>query len=360
MRSGFTIPETLREAAGNLRASPARTAALIIATLLMSAAATATAAADTAAQEADFDKQVAAGSTTWTLTSGNGTPLPVPRCDALNTVTGIHAAGAIMAATDIYPVTAPTTRITLLTVSPGYLAAAFPNVSPDTTVLAGTGAATRLGLGDGATLDYRTTTDATAPTTTLTVAQAATERGRIDGINDAILIASPATGTSDGCLAAVDPGAWTVSALVVQGWFAAAHRPLAAPLVLPNDLVADPDRGLRARPSRYVGIAAGLAILVMLTAAWLSRRNEYALYRMLGLTRLRLVAMLTVDTIALGVIPLQAAAGLVALAYATHADPVVAAVLSECFKAVSITAITPLIGVAILGPIDVRDSLKGK
>jgi len=116
---GFTIPETLREAGSNLREASARTTALITATLFISAVATASAAAETATQEANFDKQVAAGSTTWTLTSGNNTQLPVPRCDALNTVTGVDAAGAIMAATDIYPVTAPATRTTLLTVSPG-------------------------------------------------------------------------------------------------------------------------------------------------------------------------------------------------------------------------------------------------
>lgn len=351
MSRGFRFSTLLGEAFANLRSS------WVLSLCVASTAALGgIAVVETTTSEVTqvIDTHLAAvgrGSTVFSVSSTDGTPISAARCDALNSVTGIRAAGAVLSSqTEAFPLGA-TRRAYVTLGTPGLIAVIWPfdaNVSRPATPVVGATLAKEYGLVEGASLPLGGTiySDVVVATST---------SPRDDNYDNRVVV--PTTVTPEtvarSCLVDAAPGSRSTVERLLTEWFPAVPPVFAVPVV---DVGAYPDAGqmMVSRATQLSGLVGALIITVVYGLVCTMRRADYALYRILGMSSWSRLIMLSTETVSLVLVPLAAGAAL-GLILSSPADQVVIhAVALELSKAGSAAVLLPVLGFVITtsgGPI---------
>jgi hypothetical protein len=343
----------LSEVARNLRSSVVRTAILMI-------LATVTGAAICGATRFDLERiaeqqrhQIEAGSTSFQIVGPGGARVDARRCAAASAIDGVIAAGGIWRTEAVSLPLQPSDSFQLVSATPGFIAAAWPTL--------GSASKSSVVLGPKYA-DY-----GARPGSTLTFASDSTTSGRLHvdavasipatiGLDRSIVVTAPAEGRLDSCLVRSQPNQYSNVGAALRGWFGDGTS--VQEVLLRSDLNADPQRLLEQRPSGYGWLVAGLMLLIVASGAWVSRRSEFALYRLLGFRESSLVLMLVAETTALLLIPAQL--GAVAAIGGAPTDQVTAAALVfDWVRFDLLVVLAPLVGLIAMPRRSVVATLKG-
>jgi len=355
MRLQATPFATIREALLNISSSPTRSAI----TMLISAAAGACVILATVSNVDAIvrahELQQLRGLSTISVTSVDGHALSAASCDAMNSISAVEAAGGAIR-TDEVAVANAASPVKVRYVTPGYLAAAYPAEQlRGKTSIAGEDLKKEIGLTDGSALAVTTPTHDRG----LHVAVAATSPSRLSGINRDVLIAVAPSGGVSECLVQASDGQATLVSSLVGPFF---PEPIVVRPFLQADAVdRDPATELANRWSGilWMGIAASVILLVVI--GWAARRQETALYRLLGFDRRSLGAVVAFETLVTTVVPAQLASlWALSLVPITGGQITLTAVSADSSRFVLALMFCPIIAIVISLTGSTVDRLKGQ
>ncbi len=118
---------------------------------------------------------------------------------------------------------------------------------------------------------------------------------------------------------------------------------------------------LGARPSRFLPLGLAILLLVLVLSAWWARRNEFAIYRLLGVSRFRLWRPLLVEAALVLAAPIAVGAGVAAvisLLEVTGPSLVAFAVDETVLMLTSFMA--PLVGLGLVSRVRTMDAMVGR
>ncbi|MCU1370212.1 MAG: hypothetical protein JWO77_1406 [Ilumatobacteraceae bacterium] len=327
--TGWSTRVAAGEATANVTSSSVRSLLIAAVAAVLAAAVVACSVAELAAIQGRFRDQVARGRFVLVARSVGSDGLDAGRCDALRDLEGVRSAGAILHEDPTYPLAAPLRPYDRLVVTPGLLAVWFPTsagATDGTGLAVGADAAAELGLVPGAYLQTASTAsrsherlrpgdDTVARHRIVTVLPAAIrdpEAGRM------LFETAAPTGTASACFVDPDPSARTAVEATLVGWFGRDQPASVAPLLDERQTGRQPEAELAGRAARWVWLTAALAISALMVVLWYGRREEFALYRLLGLRRRSIGLLLVVESTLIVALP-----GLVgaAIALVTCLDP---------------------------------------
>lgn len=246
----------------------------------------------------DYDNAVAAGAFAYLVSDRNANQLSVADCEGINAVDGVLASGAIMDSQEV-TVNQGTTPLRLVRMTQGAVLGAWPNIDTSGGVISGSEAAERLGLTTGSKLEV----DMGTGSSVLVISTVANNKSQIKGINDSLIIVAPPLGLTQECIVWADPGRNSSVSEAISGWFGAST--LLSPYT-PD--VTTSERALTeasAFTHSFIWALAALTVVGLLLIVWLVRRQEVALYRILGASEKSILIGYCVDTVVLTLLPLQ-------------------------------------------------------
>ena len=299
----------------------------------------------------------ARGSTVFSVTAVDRTPLPAARCDALGTVTGVASAGGITTVELVHSALADRRFLSLVSATPGLAPVLWPGTPAVDGVVVGAAIGSELGLVAGAALAI-VRADAVHTLPVGAVAPASTRGSDHDLL---VLQSVPPRGGTYECLVESEPGARESVEAVLLGWFPGTPTAV-TPYFLPPDTGRTPQQEANERTTVWLPLAAAALIALAMLAWWLIRRSEFALYTIMGLASDGLVLMLFTEWAMLCLVP-----GSIGLANALGASasllgdaPVAQAAALDVLRYLACIAIIPLLGVAVMSRAAAFEVLKGK
>ncbi len=332
----------------NLWARPSLSVTVMLVAALVGLSATVWSTTEASRIQAEWDVQVRAGAFTLRAVDAFGDPLDATRCDEISQIDGVEHAGAVLSDLVYGVVGQPSRQVFVSEVTPGYIPVAFPGEADveGPGVLFGREVAETLGIlpHDEVTLVAR----GSEHKSTLPVDRIATTASRIPGSGSSVFVAMQASGTTSECLVQADPEAVDAVAIVLEGWFDGRVM-VVAPVWPGDDTRFDPEEALDFRATRFAGLIAGLALLVLLGLTWVVRRSEFALYRLLGLGTRDVVAMGAFETLLLAAAPFTASVGVTAMAYSNSMVPLAFETLSRDLAGVyPVLLLAPLVVLGLI------------
>lgn len=306
--SGFGLAITVAESRRNTVASRWLSTvrlALAVAIGLGIAAATIT---EVAAIEDRYASGVEAGRFVWRATGiTSEASVDVARCEALGAIGGVRSAGAALSAITVIVSNQPQARYELAEVSAGYPSIIWPGrdvSTPTGGAIVGDLMARNLGLVPGATVRITEEEDPTS-VRDVTVDRVMPPSPRDEGADRRLLLIAPARGVTDECLVDPEPASsGDVGALIVS-WFSASTGISPIPYLIEDALARTPEDELSERLSAWAW-PIGAGFLAAVTGfIWYGRRDESALYRLLGMTRASVVLMHFMEHFTVTVVPVQ-------------------------------------------------------
>jgi hypothetical protein len=262
--------------------------------------------------------------------------LDTKRCDALQGLPGIQAAGAVMTVSREPVGSHADTYVYEQTVTPGMITVMFGSPPPDDAVGAvGSDAAELVGITDEGLIS-------TSSGTLSTVASLGA--ARLPEWDSRISIIAPPEGVSTECYVASEPASTREVELLLNGWFDSGSPPLVGPIYRP-----EPENNLDAIVGYIPWIAATIAPLILvltMVGFWWTRRAEFALYVACGFGNRLLLAMRTLEAGLLTLVPYICGVAAVALAVQAWEMPLYVTGMSAgyLFASFCILLITPLVG----------------
>lgn len=261
--------------------------------------------------------------------------LETKRCDALQGIPGIQAAGAIMTISREPVRSHAGIHVYEQYVTPGMIEVMFNSVQPEGAVGAvGSDAARLLGINDTARVS---TAGGDSHVAALGTA-------RLPEWDTSISIIAPPKGAAPECYVASEAASTPEVELLLNGWFESGTPPLVGRLFKP-----EPDSNLDAIVGYIPWIAAIIAPLTMvltMIGLWWMRRAEFALYVACGFGNRLLLSMRALEAGLLALVPYIL--GIAATAVATHVweQPAHVVGLTAGYSVASlcILLIAPLVG----------------
>lgn len=299
--------QVVAEGRANVTSAPMRSLVLALVVAVVTGGVIALSLSDVAGIAGRYRDQIRGGRFVLVARSAATTGLDASRCDALNGLGGVRSAGAVLGARSIYPAAAPARPYELLTVTPGLVRTWFPqDVEPVVAGwVAGPEAARELGLTDRSTVavfDSPQIKPKGAPRP-VTVERILAPSPRRDEADRDLFQVSPPTGRAPTCYVDVDPASLEAVDQALTAWFASADRVGVTGLLEDRARGRTPEAELDARTSAPAW-AAGTAIVTVLTVLlWYGRRDELALYRLLGASRRTVATLLAVEAVATVLVP---------------------------------------------------------
>lgn len=291
--------ELVNEIAANIASRKLRTLlSLTIAALFGGVVAVAAVTTGTAA-DIEREQREFLGEFVVAVVAQDGAPLDAVRCDAVAGLPGVKGAGGIM--TRSPRISVDGSRVDTATVTPKFVTVAWPSKQTDSPldVIAGRAVTQRMYLYDHVRLEWADAGDVSS----LRVDRAATERSRIPEMDGALALAAPPAGTVERCLVDIDPQWYQAVRAVLTTWDMGAPS-IQGPLWVASDTDVDPDSGLKRHR-----VTALWAAVVIIVGGWRAfdvrlRRTDFGLYRVLGVRRRQVVAMVAVEHLLTTVVPL--------------------------------------------------------
>ncbi|GAA1230145.1 hypothetical protein JOF42_000356 [Microbacterium phyllosphaerae] len=309
----------------------------------------------------DAESEVRAGANVLRVTGEDGALLPAGRCEALNSVPGILAAGGLAVRTTVFPAARPSDVVTLIVGTPTLGQVLWPSLSSQlatSSVVVGSATAETYGLTSGSTFGYEVRGDMTP--LTAVVDRSGAPSTREPQLDTSVLIATAPTGRVRECLVEALPGARTVVEGMLRGWFGATDGTTVSPFYLPVTSSASPDERLTVRTTQYVPAIAALVLVTGMVAAWFSRRAEYSLYRMLGLNRRGSLLMHTVEMTVAVMVPVSVGMVAAMVVMEAHESLDVILATTDALRMLALLIPAPLLGWLLMRPATRADALHGR
>lgn len=288
-----------REALRNLLASPVRTivtAALVAVFAALTLLAT---AYDVSSIHHRWVTAVDAGSTTFVVTSPRLNSIPAARCDQLRAVNTVVAAGGRISSRSISPLSFRSERVQLETVTPGFAQLMWPMLAGrDTSVVPSPAVAERFGLVPGAIFALGAERSEAYELTAVPFGEP-----RLPQISNSLLVTGAPTGLINECYVESEPGAIEDVERLLAGWFDPGVNPSVLRLVQPKATDVDSQKELEQRASRVAPAVAGAVLVIFALGSVWARRQEYALYKLLGLKPKDLATMMAIEWLFLYLLP---------------------------------------------------------
>ncbi|WP_282948359.1 hypothetical protein [Cellulomonas endometrii] len=278
---GFPLALIFDEVARRLRTQPVATFACAMFACVLGAGGVLAMNYGASQVQTAWDQQIAQGSATYVVASQVRGEISAARCDALNSVTGVDAAGGVLSVRRSNTQTQPDDFVYIETVTPRYPAVVYPGLSAHaqrTSAVIGTDLATAMGLSDGATL--------ASGEISVLIQRAPTASLRVPEVDRRVLISAAPAGSLETCVVSADAGHAESLESLLTGWF-----PLSAPAVV-TPMAQDTTDGTAGDLSVMAWLLSATTCVALAATAsgWLwAQRAEFALYRSLGLSRLGVV-----------------------------------------------------------------------
>lgn len=295
-RHGLALSEVHR----NLMSSPVRSLVLMLMFLAIGVGVSAFTRGDTDRIAAVAATQYRAGAFVYELVGPSGARVDALKCNSLNGVDGVVAAGGVMASSVVALESQPEAQLRLLTVTPSFIGAAWPGVSSANRLSVFAGNSLKdLGIAPDSRVRYQTTQGESY----VLHVDAVAHDPSVTGEERLLVEVAPPSGTLDSCLVLVAPPATHAAGEAFSGFFGAGTTVRA--VLLSSDLIADPKALFASRLSGLGWLAAGLACAIILVGSWLARRHEFALYRLMGFTEPAVFVMLCAEAALVCFVPAQ-------------------------------------------------------
>lgn len=344
--TGFTASSIVREAIANAAAH--RLGAVLLALFALATPSTGVTLSSlhvTGIEERQAELRER-GSGVFIVAAEDRRALPAARCDALATVPGVSAAGAVIGGSHMLT---PTATADVLAATPGWPLVVWPSLDAGHGMLAGAVIANEQGLVAGAILAPGITVDAVAPPSL-----------RVERADLGLVEVVPPTGTVTECLVEAEPGAERAVEALLLGWFRSSPA-IVQPMFAAHQAGRTPQQELDGRVTLWAAPAGAALVGGALIVAWLARRAEFAIYAAAGIRRGGLLLMLAVEWSVLMLVP--AAAGLAIGVGLLDPQPgsLAAAMLSiDVVRALGVALLVPVAGWFALARISAFDALKGR
>ena len=354
MKPRPTASAAVREVLLNVTSNAART----LITICLSAAAGACVILATASNVDDIvlahDAQQLRGLSTLSITSLDGRPISASACDAISSVGSVVASGGGIWTKDI-TVANGATPIKVRYVTPGYLAIAYPEQSMRAvTSVAGKDLVEEIGVTPGATLRASTPNDGEFP-----IDAVANNPSRVSGINRDLLMAVAPLGNVSECLVEASDGQAERVSSLVPSFFST--QVVVRAFLQSGDIDRNPAQELAYRWSRIVWIAVAGAMIALTAPAWAARRQEAALYRLLGFDRRSLGAVVALETLVTTVAPAQiASVWVLAIIKVSGGHVTLTALAADSSRSMLALSLCPVVAVAIALTGSTVNRLKGQ
>lgn len=352
----FPLPVVVSETAKNLRSAPVLASSTGVLVLLLGFIALAASILDVSAITARWEEKIARGASVWVVSTDRVRGLSAQRCDELNRVSTVVAAGGRLTSEEHRSRSLPGTRITIEEVTPGFTTILWPTAAQtDTAVTAGTTLATDLGVVAGGRVALEDTAD-------VPVTRVASQPARIPAFDRNLVIQAAPEGAIDQCYVEAVPGATADVETVLTTWFPASPRTNVLPFVDPRTLGRDSQTELDERASRHVPVAAAVATVILYLFLVWARRKDFALYRLLGLAPGKLLLMLGTEFALVCLLPLHCgfALALTVLQARMGADPTIGLAVADALQLWLLTLPAPAIATALLIRAPLPNVLKGQ
>lgn len=357
MKGGFSNAETTREAFRGIRARPTGAILLALAAVALGAGTACWSLLELGQAANTYQTLRASGADTLAVRATSVDPLSSTRCDQLRQVNGIENAGGITATFITHPLQLPDADLTVVVGTPGFAALAFPREGGTASVVAGIHTAERFGLSAGDTFAFQ---PASGKTETLRIDVGATASSLVRGLDDALVIADAADSPLGECLVTAAPGARDSVAALLQDWFPQDNYTVVDQL-REDSQRRDPEALLRERPSSLAPLGVGIALTAALTVWAALRREERALYRMLGMRRPQIVLGYVVESAILIWSPAAAGFAVALIALPIPEVSLVGGYLIRDWVALlATTAPAPLVATVIAMRFSPVDTVKGR
>ena len=346
------------EALANLRSSPLVSLSTIIVSCLIGFIAAQLSFNEVNGIMQSWKKRIDAGQTVLTVTTPSTAGLPGDRCEQLNSLNSVVAAGGRVASKTVKPDILPSKVFQLEEVTPGFSKVIWPGLPPatNTNVVASKDLAASLGL---TAETFISTTDSQVPHLVTAVPELPP---RIQQFQNSLAITVASASAIEACLVEVEPGALNDMEAVLTGWFATDQPVRVMKLVQPRETDVDPGQELAARISKVIPLGAGGTIAVFAFTMLWSRRIEYANYVLAGATREDVVRMHRAESILLYFVPLSMGIFVFLLAnssYLLGETVVLMALLIDCSAMLVTASLVIPVAKSYLSRIDAIKALKG-
>ena len=306
----ITRREAAAEVGRNLTASLLRAILLAALAFGLGFGIVATTATDVTAIALRFDHQVRLGRFVLDVQAADAGGFSAADCDALTAVPGVVAAGSVLGSpTSLRAANRPTRSYEHLRVTPGLLPLLYPDARLDAAaarpgVLVGPTVARELGLVRGATMPL-VQSPLDAPTdrrAVLRVADVLPHSPRQSEDDAKVLEVAAPQGSIHDCLVEAHPDRVEAVQVAALGWFDTPKRPVVVPF-LERPLGRTPEHDLPDRASRFGWLAAAALLAALHLTGWFARRQDVALYRLLGMPRRRLALLVAADVAITAFVP---------------------------------------------------------
>lgn len=356
MSSRPTLFALARETLLNIISSPVRTTI----TVIFSAAVGAVVVLATAGNVDDIvqahEAQQLRGLSTLSLTALDGEPISASACDSINAVSLVNSAGGVLSVKRIEVVNGEV-PITIRYVTPGYLAVAYPQEAVrGLDSVAGHDLVDEIGVISGTLIRDASNLNPVEP---IVVDAAASQRARFDGINRDVLLSQAPVGDVSECLVDVADGQADRVTTVLPTFFTT--QVVVRPFLPPDQVDRNPALELEHRWSSSVWVGGGLGIVLFVLFAWWSRRNETALYRLVGFDRRSIAAIVGLETVLVALVPAQLASFCVLALLPVEGGAVtLAALTADTSRLLLFLLLGPPIAIALSLAGSTVDRLKGQ
>lgn len=346
------------EAFRNIRATPVRTIVTAALTMVLGALTVLAASFDVSAIHDRWLIAVGSGSTTFVVTSQRLNSIPASRCDQLRSVSSVVSAGGRTASRSVSPYPFTSERVQLEVVTPGFSQIMWPGLAgTNASVVPSPAVAERFGLTQGATLALGAERTASYEVTAVPPG-----KPRVPQFSNSLLVAGAPVGTVNECYVESAPGAVSDVEKLLSGWFDPGLKPSVLRFVVPKSTDVDSQGELEQRTSRVAPLVAGMVLVIFALGAVWAKRQEYALYKLLGLNLRGLTRMLTVEWLLLYGIPLAAGftAGMLFAAKMLLLPVVWTAAATDIAVLVLLAATIPAMATLIIHRTDPINAIKGQ
>lgn len=288
------------EALRNILATPVRTIITAALTVVLGALTVLAASFDVSSIHDRWRTAVESGSTTFVVTSQRLNSIPASQCDQLRSVSSVVSAGGRTSSRSVIPYPFKSERFQLEVVTPGFTQIMWPGLAgANASVVPSPAVAERFGLTQGASLVLGGERTATYEVTAVPAG-----KPRVPQFSNSLLVASAPLGTVNECYVESAPGAVSDVEKLLSGWFDPGLKPSVLRFVIPKSTDVDSQEELDQRTSRVAPLVAGVVLVIFALGTVWAKRQEYALYRLLGLNLRGLTRMMVVEWLLLHVIPL--------------------------------------------------------
>lgn len=307
-----------------------------------------------------LQKQTELGANVYVVASPIGQNFSAAECEALRNVAGVKSAGARIGTYTATSSQAPSDPITIWEVTPGFVRIAFPDLSEESVpggLYFGTAIAADVGVAPGSTLDI----DREGGRFVVVSGESALSTERLNGSSRVALAPLISDAPASACFVEADVAYRDAVGKLLITWFGPASEWTVASLLPADRFEISVQDSLRNGSMMWIwAVLGGFAVLTASILSW-SRRQEFALYGLLGLRAGHVLGLLTLEWIATMFAP-AVCGGLLATIYLgpVEVDPLFGSatvVLIAAFYLVLCTA--PALGFVLLRATPPVDLLKG-